>query len=635
LGEKIVDGYFLGINEFGHAGFQAVVNGTPVGVISKESLGLHEWSHVAAVLGNGRVTLYVNGEAVDSSSATGRLTPSDGDLFVGMNDDRIEYVPKHTVRPYSAFPSALGFDGLIDEVKVFARALSADDIQRSYATLKPNAPMADLEPRKLPGQPEDIPQAFGAYYTKLKYHDLWDNMWRTSQWPDIVVKFDDNPTSVVFWRGTTYGANYVTENNYWIGDQSIELTDWRWDNKPTGTNSTCEHMMDRQCRFGHVRIIENTAARVVVHWRYASCDANYKHPNWDRTNGWGTWTDEYYTIYPDGTSLRHVNSNGATDHYFDPPSSIHFSAVQLFFAAGTKPKDILEEQAVTLANLEGETARADLATGELDREIKGALIETINLKSEYKVFLGFKPFPEGVTWQGGWERPEMQEPEPEEGEDVVEAGSRAEWELEVGQWRESWNAVGLEPEWGEGLDGADFVDDSELIMGPWNHWPASQFLADGRNITAADRFSSAEVYVTAGGDRSSEVMYGLTNEDITALIPRVKAWSFPAVVADNGRVRKHGFDQGQAAYVFTALSDSFYFTLQGTEERPINNPCFVIKNWRKTDATARLTIDGEEIQPGRDFRQGTFYDTDGTATCVIWLRYAAEGSRMFAINQEK
>jgi hypothetical protein len=99
-------------------------------------------------------------------------------------------------------------------------------------------------------------------------------------------------------------------------------------------------------------------------------------------------------------------------------------------------------------------------------------------------------------------------------------------------------------------------------------------------------------------------------------------------------VRKHGFDQGQCAYVFTALSDSFYFTLQGTQERPINNPCFVIKNWRKANATARLTIDGEEVRPGRDFRQGTFYDTNGLATCVIWLRYNATDSRIFAIDQD-
>ena len=79
---------------------------------------------------------------------------------------------------------------------------------------------------------------------------------------------------------------------------------------------------------------------------------------------------------------------------------------------------------------------------------------------------------------------------------------------------------------------------------------------------------------------------------------------------------------------------SFYFTLQGTEERPIHNPCFVINNWRKINTTARVTIDGEEVRPGPNFRQGTFHDTDGAATCVLWLRYNATDSHIFDIKQD-
>jgi hypothetical protein len=614
LGEKIASGYFLGIDEFGHVGFQTVLAGKTVAVVSKEPIALYTWAHLAAVVGGGTVTLYVDGTAVDSQEATGALTPSDGDLFVGTNDDRIEYVPKHTVRPYSTFPSTLGFEGLIDEVKVYTRALTEDDVRSAYRSYDGNVGAPDLEPRVLPGQPEDIPQRFGAYYTKLKYHDLWDNLWRTSPWPDIVVKFDDLPTSVVFWRGTTYGANYVTENNRWIGDQSIELTDWHWDHKTTGTNSTCEHMMDRQSRYGHVRIIENTDARVVIHWRYASVDAHYKRPNMAQTDGWGVWTDEYYTIYPDSTTIRYVNSNGATDYYFDPPLSIHFSALQFFFQAGTTPEDNIKKQAVTLANFEGDTAHADFATGSLTKEIVDPHIETINLKSDYKVFLAFKPYPAGERWKGPWEEGwEIEAVDEEADEEEEAADARAEWDMEVGQWADSWRAVDLEPEWGEGWQEGDFVDQSGLLVGPWNHWPVSQFLSDGRNITAADRMSSAEMIVSATGDRSSEAMYGFTDDDITTLIPRAKSWSSPPAIVNNGRVRQHGFNQGQRAFILTALSDSFNFTLQGSEATPINNPCFVIKNWRNADAKAQVSIDDEVIAPGPDFRQGTFYDTDASS----------------------
>jgi hypothetical protein len=55
----------------------------------------------------------------------------------------------------------------------------------------------------------------------------------------------------------------LTENNIWRSDQSTE----------TGTEYGCaEHMADKQNRHSHVRIIENTPVRVVVHWRYASAD---------------------------------------------------------------------------------------------------------------------------------------------------------------------------------------------------------------------------------------------------------------------------------------------------------------------------------------------------------------------------
>ena len=61
----------------------------------------------------------------------------------------------------------------------------------------------------------------------------------------------------------------------------------------------------------HDRIIENTDARVVIHWRYASVDVLYKHPNSCRNeDGWGVWTDEYLTVYPDGVGVRTVNVHG-------------------------------------------------------------------------------------------------------------------------------------------------------------------------------------------------------------------------------------------------------------------------------------------------------------------------------------
>jgi hypothetical protein len=68
--------------------------------------------------------------------------------------------------------------------------------------------------------------------------------------------------------------NLVTENGRWIGDQCAE------DNRDEF--GCIEHMSDKQSRYSHVRVIENTSAHVVVHWRYALADVKYnigeKHP---------------------------------------------------------------------------------------------------------------------------------------------------------------------------------------------------------------------------------------------------------------------------------------------------------------------------------------------------------------------
>jgi hypothetical protein len=613
LGEQLTEGYFLGIDESGHIGFQLMAGEELKKLVSENMAELYKWTHIAGTFGNGKMSLYVNGQPVKSETATGTINRAETDLIIGKSDDRIKYIPRHTVRPFSTFGSELSFEGLIDEVRIYGECLSAEDISKSYESMKPDGTDADMEPRTLPGNPGES-ESFGGSYTKLKFHELWDNMWRTSDWPDILVKFDEMPTSILFWRGTRYGASYVTENNRWMSDQSNELTDWRWDNKPTGCNSTCEHMMDAQLRYGHVRMIENTPARVVVHWRYASCDANYKHTNWDRTNNWGSWIDEYYTIYPDGALVRYVEHNGCLDYYFEVPETPHFSALQVLNPPGEMPEDQLEEKAVTIADLEGKTRSFGLDGGNTGGLIGEPSIMTVNYKSDYKVYVAYNRAELIKTpwgWEGWWEGIEGDEEESEEAEEEEE---------DVDSPRET------------GL-----VSKSPLITGPWNHWPISQFRSDGRDCTALDRVGSAELNagisinaVQAG----AMIMFGLTNEDITSLVPMVKAWNYPAPVRNAGEMSSLGYDKTQRAYVFKALSDEMSFMLAGSEERPIVKPCFVVKNWLDRSAKAKLKINGEEMESGPDFRQGVVIDTDGIPMLVIWLDYEATKMTKFDLRKD-
>ena len=172
----------------------------------------------------------------------------------------------------------------------------------------------------------------------LKYYPEWDAQWRLSSDPDVVVQFDDSPVRVVFWRGTRYGPAWVMENDMWMGDQSIENFN--------DTDGCIEHMLDPRCRFSHVRIIENTPARVVVHWRYLPTSANGNHSQVNPISGWEDWVDEYYTFYPDQVGIRKVIQH--TDG-----EALWPEEVIVLCQPGQRPEDVIDLSAMTLANLKG------------------------------------------------------------------------------------------------------------------------------------------------------------------------------------------------------------------------------------------------------------------------------------------
>ncbi|MDX6411697.1 MAG: hypothetical protein QOE91_1213, partial [Gaiellaceae bacterium] len=86
--------------------------GSELNAVGPAALGLNAWSHVASTYDGSTLRLYVNGALVSSTAVSGTLAASSGVLRIGGNGVWGEW-----------------FAGLIDEVRVYNRALSAGEIQ--------------------------------------------------------------------------------------------------------------------------------------------------------------------------------------------------------------------------------------------------------------------------------------------------------------------------------------------------------------------------------------------------------------------------------------------------------------------------------------------------------------------------
>jgi hypothetical protein len=557
-------GYSMGINHLGQIGLYANIEGEWRGLTTGKFVDLLKWTLVTGVYDEKKgFAVYFNGVLIDTIPSSGAISDATGlDLYIGMAHEK-NYPWAYERQITKSFLSNMVFSGLIDEVRLFDRALNPSEISSDFHAFKPEI-QQPLKYWVLPAGPVKS-DVFGAAYTKLKCSPEWDGLWRVGDYGDIVVSFDDKPCRFVFWRGTNYLPSLVTEpgpRGIWVNDQGPE----------SYTDQCFEHMSDKICRYSHVRLIENTDARVVVHWRNASVGVSY---DWLQTdeNGWGLWTDEYWYIYPDGVSVRYQVSGRLADF---PDTQTQQN--ELINQPGTRPEDNVSYDAITLSNIDGETEIWNYSVGPTFR--KGAPIAEnknlvyMNLKSEYKHF------------------------------NIGEIGSN--W-VPYSQWESMRLAPGFSK------------------YNVWNHYPFGLLPSDGTVSTGRDRTSSSCLGTLYGlqhllDDGRSELynIYGITNLPAPELKFLNQSWNTPPQLSDMTGGESSGYDKRQRAYIIEKESDDLSLKLNGSEENPLLNTCFVIKNWGRKPI-AYLKINDEKIVSGKNFRQGIIRDTDGTRTMIIWI----------------
>jgi len=556
---------FLGIDSEGHVGIKLMVNGQLQECISEVAVPLLKWSHVAGTFDkDSGMSLYINGIRVGSTAVNGVVTPAVGyNLLIGKSHKKMS--PANTERgPSRKLLSHMVFDGLIDEVKIYNHALSAGQISQSYAAVKPEKAQP-LAWRVMPSGPKDLTPRFGAAYCRLRYSDEWESLYRVGPHPDILVRFDESPVRMLFWRGTAYGAVWVTENSRWMGDQSLERTGG---GSPYGC---AEHMSDKQNRYSHVRIIENHDARVVVHWRYAVSDIVYGIFGADQ-DGWGEWTDEYYYIYPDAVSTRkQILHSNHLHHEWQETIVLH--------QPGTRPEDNMELEALTWGNMDGESKTYTWERGDRDdRKLRNATIQIVNLKSKNRPFIILQPN----------SRPKLMRC------CVEEQWSHFPWwnHWPVGQLPNDGRRTGV-PDRPAHSSLAQSIEDSQIIK------------HDKEN-----------------GTFTAVSLCGMSEKSVEQLVPLARSWNHPAKLNLLGTgFSSKGYDRYQRAYLLTCASKSnpstLRFELAASENSPVVNPALVIEDWGETGA--RLGVDGKQVKRGESFRFGHSHTLEGS-DLIVWIK---------------
>jgi len=536
---------------------------------------LRTWTHVAARVADGVVSLWVNGEEVGSPDVRvgGDIAfAPDEDLRIGCLDAPRK--PSDIHREFGTLPFWFCFDGILDEVTIRAGARTPDALRADYERARPAA-APDLPERRLPFGPPG-PGRFGAYYEKLEYYPEWDALWSIDEDADVVVRFDKSAARVIFWRGTRYSPAWVTENDLWMADQSVEA----WNQ----VEGCFEHMQDRRCRYSHVRIIESNDARVVVQWRYALVSAHDHLWNEDPKTTRGCWIDEYYTIYPDLTGVRRptwkTGKLGSPHQFQESTPLTHPGQLQ---------GEVVEADWCTVANLGGESAVLRHVENPKKQEEKTDLpseltVQRYDFRSRQDPFIVF-----------------------EEGNRMMYLGDR--------------NVAGLSRQ------------------GSCNHWPVGQAICDGRSSPTSDRptsflgFPISYPPVHVEGDRSWwSGLYGLTELPMEELLVVARSWNRPPDLRLGRRgFESLGYDRGQRAWVIRRVDEDralpLYLELAADAEHPVYDPAFVVEGWGEAGATLRL--DDTPVPRGPDFRYGHRRRLERT-DLVVWIR--ASGERPLSIE---
>ena len=542
-------GWILGIRKDGTIEFSYTINGSPTKqLITSKKIPLLKWSHIGASFDGEFVRIFINGKESAKKKARGTFDFSNAPVEIGRTQIPLSVKTSAGIAKHASLKSYFRFDGIIADLRIsdlnFFQSIlenvkKSENINKDSGLKFPKLPCANLPCAK-----------FGAYHSTLKFEPTWDNLWRVAEHSDVVVRFPDKPIKYIFWRGMGYVPVWASENDIWLTDQSLE----------NFRNGECSEVMsDKQCRYSHIRVVENGEARVLIHWRYAMTNVLNQIRDEDET-GWGEWVDEYFVIYPDGIGVRKQILH-SSNYEKRKQWGYQFQETILINQPGTRPTDNLEKYAMTFSDMQGNTASYSWLDGSPNFDKPDVMpIQIVNIKSKYKPFSIFEP---------------------------------------------------------------TRTTRSFLLHGLWtkqtpyhcrNHYPVTQFKNDGqRYVPDVDRPTHTSLAETVGAKQKYEKigknsyavrqMFGMTDSKIDTLLPLAKSWNFPAKAStNNDAFTQPKYDVYQRAYLISKNKKDvsvLEINFDASKDSPIYNLAVIVENWDVENPS--ISVNGKQLIRGKDF----------------------------------
>lgn len=424
----------------------------------------------------------------------------------------------------------------------------------------------------------------------------------------VQVTFDLLPTSMSFDLPWHYCA--VSENGIKVAHFAAETYDPRnWDGQ--GADASFEAGMDKEARFARVWIEHQSDARIVVRVRYALTNSKYEIAHDDLisdspfNDGKGDWGEERFTIYPDGTYVRHMTIHSGLagvsqpfGFYREPPNVVHeFMETIVIGPKGHTPLDDIETSpTLTLFKMFGAEPGIVYPKGlhkDIDYkmpqgppahygEFRDANIMLLNSKSQYKSFTIGLPYGVNVSpygWEANHSYPVTTWTDYEEPSIgyVSAIGHMINW------WHYRRSEKAIEQVYLHGMTAAKMPGDDILPLAwSWISPPELQMPDD-------------ELSPNGSTGKYNQFTYD----------PTQRAYVIPRNSLSNGKIE----------FRLDAIYDDAH--LMGTMW--LVNPVFIIPQWADRPSDIRLRIGDEDLQPGTDFRTG-IEDKEGDKQLVIWVR---------------